>query len=444
LANWGNYPVVDAACYSFDSIDGLRSILSSAGRTVARGLGRSYGDASLGPHVVSTSRYNLLLDFAPDTGLLRCQGGASLLDLLRVAVPRGWFLPVTPGTKFVTVGGAVAADVHGKNHHRDGSFCRHVERLSVMLAEGDVRTCSREKEPDLFRATCGGLGLTGIVLEAAIRLRPIETAYIRQETVRARDLDHIMKLFESSAGYSYSVAWIDCLAGGSRLGRSIMLRGEPAGPGDLRHRAQREAPLAFIEHRHLDVPVPMPWWVLNRGSIGLFNALYYRRSLRRAASCLVHLDPFFYPLDGVYHWNRIYGRRGFVQYQFVLPRERSRAGLVRILERIHRAGRGSFLAVLKLLGEGGGAIGFPREGYTLALDFPLRPGLLRLLDSLDELVAAYGGRHYLVKDARLSREVFAATYPEARAFQAQCRRWDPAQRFRSRLSDRLGLSGPEG
>ena len=434
VANWGQFPTVDADLRSFDAIAQARDALEQTPHLIARGLGRSYGDASLAPHILSCLRFNNILAFDPDRGMVTCQSGVSLKELIEFTVPRGWFLPVTPGTKYVTVGGAVAGDVHGKNHHQAGSFCRHVTGLVVMTADGNVRSCSPADEPDLFRATCGGLGLTGIILQAEIRLKPVNSPDIRQEIVRARDLDTIMSEFEHSVDWTYSVAWIDCLAGGGRLGRSLMIRGEhaEAAPG-----AGREI---GSHGPRLDVGIHFPGWALNRWSIKAFNALYYRRTLRERTSGRTSLHPFFYPLDFVLNWNRIYGRKGFVQYQFVLPKSRSREGLVRILERIHVRGWGSFLAVLKLLGPQEGPLCFPMEGYTLALDFPMREGLLPFLDELDELVAGFGGRLYLVKDARMSRSMFEQTYPEAVAFKAQLRTWDPASRFRSLLTDRLGLT----
>lgn len=434
ISNWGNYPTIDAEIRSFDAAAQVKDAFENVPNLITRGLGRSYGDASLAPNILSCLRFNNILAFDPENGAVICQSGVSLKELIAFSLPRGWFLPVTPGTKYVTIGGAVAADVHGKNHHVEGSFCRHVTRLDIMLADGTIQTCSPTVNPNLFHTTCGGMGLTGVILQAEIQLRAVPSSQIRQEVVRAKNLDAIMNEFEASEDWTYSVAWIDCLAGGGSLGRSLMMRGEHA-------EADPAIPCRMPEREpRLDVGINFPGGALNRWSIKAFNALYYRRTMREKTSGRVHLDAFFYPLDFVLNWNRIYGRQGFVQYQFVLPKSRSREGLVRILERIHQRGWGSFLAVLKLLGPQEGLLCFPMEGYTLALDFPIRDGLLPFLDELDELVAEYQGRLYLVKDARMSRGMFEATYPEAESFRALLRTWDPAGRFRSLLTDRLGIT----
>jgi FAD/FMN-containing dehydrogenase len=440
VTNWGKFPVVDADMRSFDRIDGLRDLMAGPSSAIARGLGRSYGDASLGPRILSSLRFDKILAFDEDTGVLTCQAGVTLRDLLRVFVPRGWFLPVTPGTKFVTVGGAIAANVHGKNHHLQGGFCDHVTSMDLMQADGNVIHCSHEENADLFLATCGGIGLTGIILHATFRLQPIETAFVREELLEARDLVHIIERFETSSDWTYSVAWIDCLARGAALGRSLLMRGEHANVTDLHQPDQHRSPLQIPAKRTLAVPADLPSWVLNRHSVAAFNALFYWKNTHGSPHHLKDYDTYFYPLDFVHDWNRIYGRNGFVQYQFVVPREAGRAGLSAILRRIGDQGWGSFLAVLKLLGPEKGAMSFPMEGYTLALDFPVRAGLLPFLDELDAMVTDFGGRIYLVKDARMKPETFRRGYPHAAQFARDLRRWDPDCKFRSRMSDRLELT----
>ena len=441
LANWGNFPVVDAEVRSFSGAGDLAAEIAKYDRTIVRGMGRSYGDASLGPHVLSSLKLNKILAFDEAEGIVTCQAGVTLADLLDVFVPRGWFLPVTPGTKFITVGGAIAADVHGKNHHRDGCFSRHVQRIAVARGDGEVVECSPQTDRDLFAMTCGGMGLTGAILEATISLRPVETAFVREEILKAENLDEIMRHFDASEDWTYTVAWIDCLARGKDLGRSLLMRGEHATRDELETPAQRADSLSLPRKRTLAVPVTMPACLLNRHSVRAFNSLYYWKNARNTAPHIMDYDSFFYPLDFVNQWNRIYGAGGFTQYQFVIPRDKSREGLTEILQRIGKKGWGSFLAVLKLFGRHEeNPMAFPMEGYTLALDFPVCDGLLPFLDELDELVIGYGGRIYMAKDARMSRDAFARGYPNAEKFKGFVRGRNPQLPFRSRQSDRLGIT----
>ena len=441
LSGWGRYPVVDCRLTVLGDREDLRDVLLRRGTLIARGQGRSYGDAALNRNLtLSTLALDRMQAFDPDTGLLTCEAGVRLADVLDTFVPRGWFPPVVPGTKFVTIGGMIAADVHGKNHHRDGTFGAHVESLTLATADGEIRTCSRAQQADLFRATVGGMGLTGVILSASFRLRPIETAFLAAETSAARDLDETMSLFEASHDWPYSVAWIDCLARGRSLGRTLVLRGSPLRRGAL------PAPLAARPLRparasRLRVPVDAPSFLLNRLSVGLFNAAYYGWGRARAGSQAVHFDPFFFPLDGIGAWNRLYGRPGFVQYQCVLPAAESPAGMVALLERIAAAGEGSFLAVLKRFGPAGdGLLSFPMEGYTLALDLPLRRGTLALIDALDRITHAHGGRVYLAKDACCRAERVRAGYPRRAAFDTiRAEAAGAPYKFASELSLRLGL-----
>jgi FAD/FMN-containing dehydrogenase len=433
LSNWNHYPIVEAREISFDHGGEIAARLSEP--VIAHGNGRCYGDASLSPEVVNTLRFDKILAFDEVHGILTCQSGLLLSDLLQIIVPRGWFLPVTPGTKFITVGGAVASDVHGKNHHVDGSFSRHVLSMSVLTGTGETIVCGPDTSPDLFHATCGGMGLTGIILDVKFRLKRIYTSYISQKQIRARNLDEAMQLFEANSGYTYSVAWIDCLKGGRGFGRSILMLGEHAVQDDV----TSHKPLEAREKSLLTVPFYFPSFVLNGFSVKAFNALYYAKNYKTTMDSVVHYDSFYYPLDSILSWNRIYGKKGFVQYQFVLPLSASKTGLVDIMTRISKRGMGSFLAVLKLFGEQDDLISFPIKGYTLALDFPIRPGLFEFLDDLDEIVAAYGGRIYLSKDARMKSGIFWKTYPRASEFKDILRRYDPDNRFVSGLSQRLML-----
>lgn len=440
LSGWGRYPVVDCRLTALRERGDLRDLLLRRGTLIARGQGRSYGDAALNRNLtLSTLALDRMQAFDPGTGLLTCEAGVRLADVLDTFVPRGWFPPVVPGTKFVSIGGMIAADVHGKNHHRDGTFGAHVEALTLATADGEVRTCSRAQQADLFRATVGGMGLTGVILSASFRLRPIETAFVAAETVAARDLDETMSLFEASHDWPYSVAWIDCLARGRSLGRTLVLRGSPlrrgALPAPLANR-----PLRRARASRLRVPADAPSFLLNRFSVGLFNAAYYGWGRACAGSRAMHFDPFFFPLDGIGAWNRLYGRPGFVQYQCVLPAVESPAGMVALLERIAAAGEGSFLAVLKRFGPAGdGLLSFPMEGYTLALDFPLRRGTLALMDALDRITHAHGGRVYLAKDACCRAERVRQGYPRRAAFDTIREAAGATHKFASELSLRLDL-----
>ncbi len=433
LTNWGNYPAVEAEERGFADRAELEALFQRFSRFITRGLGRSYGDSSLNTQIVSSLKYDRITAFDQSTGMLECQAGISLGEIISFAAPNGYFPPVTPGTKFVTVGGAIAADVHGKNHHIEGSFSRYIEELSIMLADGGVVRCSRAYDPELFAATCGGMGLTGVILGARMRLKKIETSWIKQRTFKAPNIESLMELFEQNASARYSVAWLDCLSGGSSLGRGILMLGEHAEKGAIGARP----PISTRQGRAFNVPFHFPNGLLNRATSGLFNSYYY--ASHGAGEGLVHHDTFFYPLDTLLNWNRIYGRRGLCQYQLVLPKAASRQGIPRIIKAIAQSGEGSFLAVLKLLGKEANLLSFPMEGYTLALDFPLTKNLFTLFKELDKLVQDNGGRLYLAKDARMPRAMIEGGYPHLNTFRAIRERVDPGRRFSSLQSERLGL-----
>ena len=435
LSGWGRYPRAECELVAAWTADDVVREIAGRSRLIARGAGRAYGDAALNPDAtLDMGRLNRLLSFDGETGLLACQAGERLGDILGVFGPRGWFPPVTPGTRHVTVGGMIAADVHGKNHHGEGSFGAHLEWIDLAGADGGIVRCSPAERTDLFEATIGGMGLTGVILAAAFRLKPIETGLIRQKLARADNLDHALHVFESEARWTYSVAWIDCMAKGARLGRSLVYLGE--------HASRAEAPGGGRPYRarspRLAAPFDLPGFTLNGLSIRAFNALY--AALPRPAEGFVEADPYFYPLDAVADWNRIYGGRGFVQHQCVLPLHVGRDGLVEILGRVSAHGSGAFLAVLKRFGPAGrGLMSFPMEGYTLAMDFPADADHFRLLDALDAAVVAHGGRLYLAKDARQSAATLAAGYPRLTEFAAARERSGANGRFDSLLSRRLGL-----
>lgn len=430
-SGWGRYPRHSASILQPRTVPEVsRLILGEKGPWIGRGMGRSYGDSALADQVISSLQLNHLHSFNDKTGILSCAAGTTLSEILDVFVPRGWFLPITPGTKFVSVGGAIASDVHGKNHHIHGCFSECLDSIELLLGDGRLLSCSRNEHPELFHATCGGMGLTGIICSAALRLLPIESAYIEQTTYKAANLEAAFKLFEQHGNSTYSVAWIDCLASGKALGRSLLMIGEHA----------RDGRLELPETKTLSVPVDMPPALLNRFSIQAFNTLYYQRMLRQVSRQYVSYESFFYPLDGIQQWNRLYGKPGFIQYQFVIPKAAGLKGMSQILERISASHKGSFLAVLKSFGAANNNyLSFPMEGYTLALDFKLEPGLLELLDELDSMVLDHGGRFYLAKDARMSEATFKQSQPNWQKFQEIRAHYGAIGKFASLQSQRLGL-----
>ena len=400
VSNWGGFPRVQKEIRSADSAEKIRAFVEEGNTVIARGNGRCYGDASLGERIFSTKRLNKFISFDRLNGIIECESGVLLSDILDVAVPQGYFLGVTPGTKFVSVGGAIASDVHGKNHHAEGCFSEFVHSFRLMGADGKILECSRDHNSELFWATIGGMGLTGIITSARLQLKNIESAYIRQESIKANNLDEIFQLFEDSKNWTYTVAWIDCLQKGNNLGRSIMLRGEHALRDELPLR-QQQNPLQVKNKSLPSVPFYFPGFVLNNLTVKFFNALYYGRQSAKMKQSITDYNSFFYPLDAVPHWNKIYGKKGFIQYQMVLPMEHSRDGMREILETIAASGNGSFLAVLKLFGEANPQAynSFPFRGYTLALDFKVNKSLPSLVRKLDAIVEKYNGRIYLTKDA---------------------------------------------
>ena len=412
---------------------------------LARGLGRSYGDAAQngGGLVLRLVDGQDGVRLHAD-GSVTARAGVSLDDLLRVVVPRGWFVPVTPGTRFVTVGGAIACDIHGKNHHLEGSFGSHVSSLTLALASGEVVVASPTERADLFWATIGGMGLTGVVLDATFRLLPIETSRMSVDTSRLPDLETLMaEMSEGDDRFRYSVAWIDLVAKGRHLGRSVLTRGDHAKVAQLGSDAVGDA-LAYGPRQLASVPplVP-PTGVLNHATIAAFNEVWYRKAPRRRVGEVQGLAQFFHPLDFVGSWNRLYGRQGMVQYQFVVPFGEERA-LRTVVERLSSSGAASFLAVLKRFGEGNAApLGFPRAGWTLALDLPGGShGLGDLLHGLDRVVLDAGGRHYLAKDSHTTPEAVRRGYPRLAEWQAVQAAVDPTGVWQSDLSRRLDLTRP--
>jgi len=437
LSGWGRYPAMPCKTRVFRNVADFDQVLAQTSSLIARGNGRAYGDAALNPSMtLFMGGCDRFLMFDKDSGLIECETGVLLSDLLDLVVPHGWFSPVVPGTKFVTIGGLIAADVHGKNHHLCGSFGSYVESLRLALADGQVITCSRSENSQIFAATLGGMGLTGIILSAQIRLQRISTDMIAETIIRAPSLEALLTLFEEHSQATYSVAWIDCLSRGRHAGRAILMLGEHAKSEQLSD-SQKYSKKPVKTAPKISVPIELPISLIGKWSIKLFNELYYR--VQRPGQHIVDYNHFFFPLDAVNNWNRIYGRRGFIQYQCVVGGDDSQAALRRILNFVSETGYGSFLAVLKKLGPGNRFMSFPMEGYTITLDFPARPELLGKLNGLDAILSEHRGRIYLAKDARAPRELIENGYPEIEAFRKLRQSIDPGKKIRSALSERLGL-----
>jgi decaprenylphospho-beta-D-ribofuranose 2-oxidase len=441
LTGWGRIEPSAAGLAEPGSEAEARELIAAArGPVIPRGLGRSYNNAaqSAAGLVLSTARLNKVLSLDTAAGVAVCEAGVSLEQLMVAALPHGWFVPVSPGTRQVTVGGAIAADVHGKNHHVAGSFAGHVTELTLLPPGGEPRIVTPGQE--LFWATAGGMGLTGLITRATVRLAKVPTSRVRVDTVRTADIDETMRvLAEHDTRYGYTVAWSDSLARGAGLGRSVITSGDFAAVADL-PAAARGNPFAFDPRARFGVPGAFPPGLLNRYSIRVANEAWYRKAPRRREGELQTIGQFFHPLDGIRNWNRVYGPGGFRQYQYVLPFG-AESAVRRSFELVSGLPAPSFVTVLKRFGEGDpGFLSFPRPGWTLALDFPARtPALLPLLDRLDRLVIEHGGRVYLAKDSRVARGAFEAMYPGAERFREIRAEIDPGRVLVSDLSRRLAL-----
>ena len=434
LTGWGKYPVQSCKIVRPEQYEHL-PIQST---TIARGQGRSYGDASLNAHgqVLLTERLNKFIAFDKIKGTLTAEAGITLAEILDIIVPHGWFLPVVPGTKFVSLGGCIAADIHGKNHHHVGSFCQHVIGLDLINANNETITCSPTKNADFFWATVGGMGLTGVIGNATIKLTPITTAYL---TVQHYPTDNLEQTFyylnQPRCDDEYVVAWLDCLSGNS--GRSIIMSAHHAKLEEILN----PAPLKITQRKSIKIPLNCPSWFLNKKALQKFNQFYYSLQAKKIEPFLIDYDKYFFQLDALINWNRLYGKKGFIQYQCVLPPEQAFNGIKEILAMIAKEAIPVFLAVLKRFGETQqGLLSFPMAGYTVALDIPLQDNkLFQQLDLLDEIVLKHAGRVYLAKDARLSAENFRKMYPHYPQWLTQKNILDTDHVFSSSLSQRLKI-----
>lgn len=409
---------------------------ASSKHVLSRGLGRSYGDASLPPpqdaRALGTTLADRILSFDEETGLLRAEAGLCLAELNRLYLSRCWFTPVTPGTKFVTLGGMVASDVHGKNHHVNGTFGKHVRSLLIRTGRGDVVHCSREENSDLFLATLGGMGLTGHILEVSVQMEKIPSPWIYSESYRISCLDELLeRIKECGKEWPMTVSWVDTVARGKSMGRGILFVGRWAEAG--------EAPTAMPKTRPaMDMPISLPSGLLNRFTIGNFNRAVYYSHIPRVKRGFVSPDKYFYPLDSIQHWNRLYGSRGVTQHQSVIPTESGASGIREMIEELANSGTASFLTVIKDCGEeGDGLLSFPRPGMSLALDLPIRDDSTQVIGRLNQVVTKTGGRIYLTKDGLSSRDDFSEMEPRLEAFLKVRDKWDPEGRLRSAQSERL-------
>jgi FAD/FMN-containing dehydrogenase len=409
--SWGRYPRLPAEVRSLFWKEDFPPSMVASEKMLAVGMGRSYGDVCLLQNgtLLRTPHLDRLVSFNPETGLLRCEAGVTLEQILEFAVPRGWFLPVSPGTKYVTVGGAIANDIHGKNHHVAGTFGLHVPCFELVRSDGTQAVCSPTENSDWYSATIGGMGLTGFISWAEVQLRPIVSRRIQQTATQFVGLDEFIALSKASP-QEYAVAWIDCVSEGRNFARGVFLAGE---------HEQSAGPLTPLAKPKLTFPLEAPSFVLSRATVGAFNSVYYHKQMGKERRGFVDYEPFFYPLDRILHWNRMYGKQGLLQFQCVLPWETASMGMVHLLKAITASGLGSFLAVIKVFGdvESPGLMSFPMPGITLALDFPIRKEIsFGLLDRLAAVTADCGGRMYPAKDACMSAAHFQRFYPQWERF----------------------------
>lgn len=439
LSGWGNYPVEECFVSYISSQEDALKLLKE--ELIARGLGRSYSDQATnkGRLVAICTKLNRLLSFDETSGILECEAGVSLEEIISTFTPRGWFPLICPGTKYVTIGGAIANDIHGKAHHADGSFVNCVLSFTILLADGNVVTASRTENADLFWANFGGLGLLGIILTTRLQLRKIETSYFRQQSMVVKNLDELLEKLEAlEKDYNYSLAWIDPLAKGEQLGSGVLTVGNAARLQDLPPKLQAD-PLRLHPANKLSLPFFLPDFTLNDVTARMLNKVV--AYLLKNPGPIVHYEKYFFPLDMMNNWNKGYGKRGFIQYQFVIPKEDGRKHLGILLESISSSGCTPFLNVFKTMGKAQGSLlSFPFEGYTLAIDFPVSDKLKQYIPTLDQLVLQANGRLYLGKDAFLDRDTFYKMYPQVHDWLKIKAKYDPHNLFTSSISRRVGLT----
>tara|TARA_B100000242_G_scaffold293146_1_gene270362 strand:- start:533 stop:1885 length:1353 start_codon:yes stop_codon:yes gene_type:complete len=437
ISGWGLYPRVRVRKEKPKSLNELKNLLLTDS-LIARGNGRSYGDSAINKvNTIDMRNFNRFLNFDKEKGMVTVEAGILLKDIIEILLPKGWFPPVTPGTKYVTIGGMVASDVHGKNHYKNGTFSKYIKWIEIINNNGEIIRCSREENNELFFWTIGGMGLTGIILKVAFFLKPVKTAWIKQRKLVGNNIDQTLNLFESNKDSTYLVAWIDCYSRGNSLGRSILFLGEHAEICDLKN-FYKKYPFKNIKKKKITVPIFFPTFVLSNLSVKIFNSLNFFFSKITKEKKIVDWDTFFYPLDKILSWNKIYGSKGFAQFQCVFPLSKSKEAIIELLDFISKSKSSSFLAVLKRFGKHKTRFSFPREGYSLALDFPINKENLILMNCLDEITIKYGGRFYLAKDSRMKREIFEKSDVRIKNFRA-FRKNELKRHFRSCQSDRFNI-----
>lgn len=409
--SWGLYPKdvaknVKKIYWRYEN-----TVFDTNNKVLPYGLGRSYGDVCLnkGGTLIDTTELNHFINFDKENGLLKCESGTTLEQVLELIVPYSWFLPVTPGTKFVTIGGAIANDVHGKNHHKAGSFGHFVNNLELLRSDGKTYFCSKKENLELLKSTIGGLGLTGLILTSEISLKKIESEYLYLETLKFKSIDEFFEINDNSEkNFEYTVAWLDCTNGGANSVRGIYQRAN-----HIKYKSSKNR-----NKSRLKIPFVLPFSIINQFTNYIFNFLYYSKQFEKIVEQVVHYDKFFFPLDGVGNWNFLYGKKGFLQYQFVIPKENCKNNLITILNEFKKEGLTSFLAVLKTFGNfpKAGKLSFSRNGLTLAIDFPITSSIFRALEKIDEMIIEFGGAIYPAKDARMKSKTFQISFPELREF----------------------------
>lgn len=425
LSSWGNYQKIKSQLHSIT--DKNIPVSLKGNDYIVYANGRSYGDCALNTNTVLTNKLNSILSFDKNKGVIHCQSGVLLADIIQEVIPQKWFFPVTPGTKYITIGGAVAADVHGKNHHKSGCFSEFIIELKIVMPDGKIVVCNKDENESLFRATCGGMGLTGVIIEVIFQLKAISSTSIEQKTVATKNLENTFKAFEKYKKNTYLVAWIDGLATGKHVGKGLIYIGDDANDNEF----------DISSKKRIKIPKWFPSFLLNPLSIQIYNWYYY--NIHKNTTGKVTIDDFFYPLDGLANWNRIYGKKGFVQYQIVIPKKLSYEGISKILKTVNNSKHTSYLTILKLMGkENENYLSFPLEGYTIAMDFKVKKGLWSFLNHLDSVILEYNGRAYLAKDGRMTKGVFEKGYLELEAFK-MIRKQYSLEKLQSLQSKRLGL-----
>jgi len=433
-SGWGRFPSINENAEPFSKGLFQDSKPTHAPPFIARGCGKSYGDSALAQHMCDMTNHKQILHFDERNGQLHCQSGVLIADILEQYLPQGWLLPVMPGTKYITIGGAIAADIHGKNHYKEGCFSESIIELTLFDIQGKSHTCSPEKNPDLFHSSCGGMGLTGIIDSAILQLKPVTSQYIEQSIVKTANLKETLAYFKHYQNHDYCVAWLDCFSQYSEIGRGVFEAGQHSRKGGLSYKKTKRLSLPF----HL--PFQLTSWLINRASMKTFNTLYLAKAPKHITQKTTNLDGFLFPLDYIQNWNLIYGHKGFLQYQIVLPVVNSEKGISALLHCIKNSQETPTLAVLKSTGEvNANLLSFPLKGFALAIDFKIKNTTLGFLYQLDKIVLEYGGRVYLAKDARAPKAIFDAGYPNIERFRHYREQQNFVQYYASQQSQRLSL-----